>query len=139
MGREVIRDKFFAFLRATSLASGLNRDHVHLGHSYGHNCLLLGWSHLPYEEAIKAAHEACPEVSCKTIGKMLTRWMVKLFHQQNVRDDADPEADALALDSILATLDSTAVNEEISDFLDLLTHGSLISRAVRKILAPVFA
>lgn len=118
--REVIRDKFFAFLRATSLAQGLDRDHVHLGHSYGRNFLFLGWSHQPYEEAIKAVHEVRPDVSEKTIGRVLSQSMVKLFHQHNVREDADPEADAPALDSVLDTLDPSAVNEEITSFLDLL-------------------
>ena len=118
--REVIKDKFFAFLRATSLAQGLDRDHVHLGHSYGRNFLFLGWSHQPYEEAIKAVHEARPDVSEKTIGRVLSQSMVKLFHQHNIREDADPEADAPVLDSILETLDPSAVNEEITSFLDLL-------------------
>ena len=118
--REVVKDKFFAFLGATSLADGLGRDHIHLGHSYGRTCLLLGWSHQPYEEAIKAVHEIRPEVSEKTIGKVLTQSMVKLFHQHNVREDADPEADAPVLDNILETLDSSAVNEEVTNFLELL-------------------
>jgi hypothetical protein len=118
--RKVVKDKFFALLEATSLADGLGRDHIYLGRSYGRNCLLLGWSHQPYEEAIKAVHEIRPEVSEKTIGDVLTRSMVKLFHQHNVREDADPEADAPVLDSILETLDSSAVNEEVTNFLELL-------------------
>jgi hypothetical protein len=118
--QEVVKGKFFAFLGATSLAHGLDRDHVHLGHSYGRNCLLLGWSHQPYEEAIKAVYEARPEVSEKTIAKLLSESMVKLFHQHNVREDADLEADAQLLESILPTLNSSAVNQEVANFLDLL-------------------
>jgi hypothetical protein len=118
--KEVVRGKFFAFLGATSLSHDMDRDHVHLGHSYGRNCLLLGWSHQPYEEAIKAVHETRPEVSEKTIGKVLAQSMVKLFHQHNVREDADPEADAPILDSILGILDSSAVSAEVTAFLELL-------------------
>jgi hypothetical protein len=116
----VIKDKFFAFLGATSLADGLGRDHIHLRRSYGRNSLLLGWSHQPYEEAIKAVHEIRPEISEKTISEVLTRSMVKLFEQHNVREDADPEADAPVLDSILETLDSLAVKEEVTSLLKIL-------------------
>ena len=118
--KDVVRDKFFDFLGATSLGHGFDRDHVHLGHSYGHNCLLLGWSHQPYEEAIKAVHETRPDVSEKTIGEVLVQSMVKLFDQHNVREDADPEIDAPSLDSILQTLDPSAVNGEITGFLEVL-------------------
>jgi hypothetical protein len=118
--KEVVKDKFFAFLGATSLADGLGRDHIYVGQSYGRNCLLLGWCHQPYEEVIKAVHEIRPEISEKTIGKVLTRSMVKLFHQHNVSEDADPEADAPVLDSILKTIDASAVNREVTSFLELL-------------------
>lgn len=129
--KEIVKDKFFAFLAATSLTRGLDKDHIHLSHSYGRNCLLLGWSHQPYEEAIKAMHEARPGVSEKTIGRVLTRSMVKLFNQYNVSEDADPQADAPVLDSILDTLDSSAVSEEVTNLLDLLkSHIKMWSAVV---------
>jgi hypothetical protein len=119
--KELMKDKFFAFLKATSLAPpDLDRDHIHLGHGYGRNCLLLGWSHQPFKEAIEAVREICPEVSEKTAGEVLSRSMIKLFHQHNIREDADPEADAPLLESILSTLDSSAVSEEVTNLLDLL-------------------
>lgn len=117
---EVVRDKFFAFLKATSLGSGDDRDHEYGGQSYGRNCLLLGWSHGPYQEAIRVIHEARPRVSEKTIGQLLTQSMVKLFHEHNVSEEADPEADAPLLDSILDTLVSAAVSNEVTNLLELL-------------------
>jgi len=116
---EVVKDKFFAFLADTSL-SHARRDHIHAGHSYGSNCLLLGWSHQPYSEAIEAVHEALPQVSKRSTGRALSNSMRRLFERQFVREDADVEAEAPVLDSILPKLDSSDVLEEITDFLELL-------------------
>jgi hypothetical protein len=120
--QEVAKDKFFAFLRATSLADDIDREHIHLGSIYGRNYLLLGWSHQPYDEAIKAVREIRPEVSEKTVGRELAQSMVKLFHQHNIKEDTDSEADAPVLESILRTLDSSAVNKEFANLLELLKY-----------------
>ena len=117
---EIVRDKFFAFLKAVSLGHRFDRDHLHLGHSYGRNCLLLGWSDQPYREAIKVTNEVRPRVAEKTIQRLLTQSMVKLFHEHNVSEEADPEADAPLLDSILDTLDPQTVNNAVTNLLELL-------------------
>jgi len=118
--REVVKDKFFLLLKATSLSSALDRDHVYAGRSYGRNGLLLGWSRGPYQGVIEEVHRARSQVSRKTIGALLRQSLVKLFEEHNVADDADPRADAQVLDNILATLDSSAVCTEVDMLLDAL-------------------
>jgi hypothetical protein len=117
---EIVKDKFYSFLKVTSLEHGLKRDHIHIMQSYGRNCLLLGWSHQPYDEAIKKIHELYPKISEKAIGKVLAQSMVKLFNQQNVSEDADPEIDAPILTSIFNTLDVSAINTEVNYLIDSL-------------------
>lgn len=118
--REVIECKYFALLNATSLKDDFNRGGMDLSYSYGANHLILGWRREAFREATKALHEARPKVSEKTIGKLLSASVVKLFRQCNVREDADPEADAPILESILPTLDPATVKAEVTDLLDRL-------------------
>lgn len=115
--KQLVKGKFFVFLKAVSLQPGADRDHLYLGHSYGYNNLLLGWSHQPYEQVINAIQEMHPEISAKTLGKLLTRILVKLF---NVSDDADDGAEAPVLDSIFPTLEPSAVNHEVKHLLEIL-------------------
>ena len=115
--KSVVQDKFFAYLRSTSLGRGRDRDHVYLGQAYGRNCLLLGWSHQPYEEAIRAVQETHLGISDRAIGRALVQSMVTLFDQHNVRKDADTEADAPTLENILPTLYPSAVIRELANLL----------------------
>jgi hypothetical protein len=116
---EVVKDKFFAFLADVSLSHS-HRDCILVGRSYGSNCLLLGWSHQPYNGAIEAVHGVLPHVSERSIGKAISGSVQRLFEQRFVREDADVEAEAPVLDSVLRGLDSSDIFEEITSFLEFL-------------------
>jgi hypothetical protein len=116
---EVVKDKFFAFLADVSLSHS-HRHHTHVGHGYGSNQLLLGWSHQPYNDAIEAVHQVLPQVSKRSISTALSHSMRRLFEQRFVREDADVEAEAPVLESLLPELDPSDVLEEIAHCLELL-------------------
>jgi len=80
---KIMKDKFFAYISSISLADGIDRDHTYLGHSYGRNALLLGWPHGAFADAIDVIHEMNSLISKKTIGQLLGKSMVELFHHFN--------------------------------------------------------
>lgn len=113
--RNLISDKFFALLKATSLERHSDRDHVYLGRSYGRHHLLLGWRGVPYQEAIEALRKANPQVSARAAGQALTHSVVEVFERHYVNEEAAPEVEAQPLDSIYDrdTMDASIVKQEI--------------------------
>lgn len=120
-----VNRRFRDFLGAVSLGTGTIQchfgrgDHVFLGRSYGGNNALLAWSNHPYQAAIDAVRNVCPQVSRKTTSRILRDSMVKLFEEGAVRKDADPGAEA-HLDSILPVLDREAISDEVFRLIESL-------------------
>lgn len=117
--RRDVLERFRDLLKAASVMDGIDRDHIVISRSYGANNALLGWGNHPYEAAINAAQGVLPKVSKKTIASALQNAVVKLFEDEAVKKDADPEAEA-HLDDLLQILPSKAVTEEVEKLLGFL-------------------
>lgn len=110
---------FRALLQATSLSEDLQRDHVDLSRSYGTNNAFLGWNDSEFRAATKALRKSSPRVSETTIGRALVDSIIRLFETHVLQEDADSPAEVL-LDTILPSLPSAAIAQEVSSILQYL-------------------
>lgn len=117
---EAIHEKFLDLVAATSLLNDIDRDHIRLSRSYGGNNALLGWKSPPYRAVIKAVKAFCSAVSDKSIGSIVADSMVRLFEDQVVSEDADPQTEA-RFETILPLLDRKAIRAQVEEFLSTLS------------------
>jgi hypothetical protein len=110
---------FRALLQATSLSEDLYRQHVHLRRSYGSNNAFLGWDDPPFQAAIEVLQETSPRLSKRTIGTALTESMIRLFEEHAIKEDAS-SGTALVIDTIVPSLPSAAIAQEVRNILDYL-------------------
>lgn len=119
-GIEAIHEKSLDFIAATSLLNDIDRDHTRLSRSYGGNNALLGWKSPPYRAVIEAVKALYPAVSDKSIGSIVADSMVRLFEDQVVSEDADPQTEA-RYETILPLLDRKGIRAQVEEFLSTLS------------------
>lgn len=111
--------KFLAFLQDVSLRPGPKRLHIYGGRTYGRNCAFLGWGDETFSDVIAATRKLCPNISDKRIANVLRDLMVKIFEDQAVSENADPEADA-DLEAIIEVLDTSNIRQELLEVVQSL-------------------